>query len=83
MIFMLQMQYNALNCMYVFQKISGVTPPDPLLVLGQRIGPHPIQNPGCAPGGKRGESGEREERERERNIISLTVIPIHGWERTC
>ena len=48
MIFMLQMQYNVPNYMYVFQKIFGETPPDPLLVLGHRLGPRPL-SPGCTP----------------------------------
>ena len=32
-IFMQQLQYNAPNCMHVFQKIFGVTPPDLIWVL--------------------------------------------------
>ena len=38
---MQQMQYHAPNRLYVFQNFSGVTPPDPLLVLGPRLEPPP------------------------------------------
>ena len=49
MIFMLQMQYNAPHFMYVFHNFFGGDTPDPLLVLGPRIGPPSLQNSGCAP----------------------------------
>ena len=51
MIVMQQMQYNASNRMCVFQQFSGGDTPGPLMVLRPTIGPTPIQNPGCAPGG--------------------------------
>ena len=36
---MQQMQYYAPNRMYVFQNLSGGDTPEPILVLGPRIGP--------------------------------------------
>ena len=50
MIFMLQMQYKAPNCMYVFQIYSRGDTWEPLLVLRPRFGLPLLQNPGCAPG---------------------------------
>ena len=41
---MQQMQYNALNRIYVLQQCSGVTPPDPLLVLRPGTGQPLLRN---------------------------------------
>ena len=45
---MQKMQYSAPNRRYVFQNFSEGETPDPILVLGPRIGPPPLQNPGYA-----------------------------------
>ena len=51
-IFMQQMQYNASNIMYVFQKISGVTPLNPVSYWDPESSISralPLQNPGSTP----------------------------------